>query len=160
MLAEVPIVVVAVPHRDASDATLYSLRTAAQSSVILRPGARLACVTVVESAAAADETALQREHLARLRRWAAGLGLPGHPVSFHVLHTGDVAHALVAFAQANHATLLILGAATHGLALQRVVPTVPVRVAMAAPCSVLMVKQALPVSALQAGAPPAARPVR
>ncbi|WBY03983.1 universal stress protein [Ramlibacter tataouinensis] len=87
--------------------------------------------------------------------------MPSHPVSFHVLHAGDVAQALVAFAQANHATLLILGSATHGLSLQRVVPTVPVRVAMAAPCSVLMVKQALPVSALQAGpAPPAARPLR
>ncbi len=44
--------------------------------------------------------------------------------------------------------LLVLGAATHGLQMQRLVATVPMRVVMDAPCSVLLVRQALPFSAL------------
>src|SRR6185369_9667998 len=44
---QVPIVMVAVPWKDASDATLYSLRRAAGRSLGIRAGARLACVTVI-----------------------------------------------------------------------------------------------------------------
>ncbi|RYY81256.1 MAG: universal stress protein, partial [Comamonadaceae bacterium] len=147
-VGEVPIVMVALPHRDASDATLYALREATQRSVGLRPGARLAVVTVVSTPIGGDEVALQREHLERLRRWALALRLDGHQASYHVLDAGDVAGALVEYARGNRASLLILGAATHGLSLQRWMPTVPARVAMAAPCSVLLVKQATPLDEL------------
>jgi hypothetical protein len=50
----------------------------------------------------------------------------------------------------NHVSLLVLGAATHGLQMQRLVATVPMRVVMDAPCSVLLVKQALPFAQLDA----------
>jgi hypothetical protein len=43
---------------------------------------------------------------------------------------------------------MVLGAATHGRMLQRLVATVPLRVAMEAPCSVLLVKQSLPFERL------------
>jgi serine/threonine protein kinase len=46
-IEQVPIIMVAVPHHDVSDATLYSLRQAVARSLGLRPGARLACVTVI-----------------------------------------------------------------------------------------------------------------
>ncbi len=59
-----------------------------------------------------------------------------------------MADALVRYAQANGVTLMILGAATHGLKYQRLVATVPVRVAMEAPCSVMLVKQRLPFERL------------
>ena len=42
----------------------------------------------------------------------------------------------------------VIGAATHGLALQRIVQTVPMKVAMEAPSTVILVKAALPFSAL------------
>jgi len=142
--AEVPIVMVAVPHRDVSDSTLYSLRAATARSLGIRPGARLACVTVINPGVGEDETALQREHLDRLRRWAEGLPLDGHQASFHVIDSSDVAQALVTYAQGNQVSLLVIGAATHGVSLQRLVATVPTRVAMAAPCSVLLVKQGAP----------------
>ncbi len=142
--ADVPIVMVAVPHRDVSDRTLYALRAAVARSLGIRPGARLVCVTVVASGIGQDETELQREHLARLHHWAAGLPLEGHQASFHVIDASDVAQALVDYARGNHVSLLVLGAATHGLPLQRFVATVPTRVAMAAPCSVLLVKQDTP----------------
>ena len=46
-LARVPIVMVAVPHDDVREATLEALRQAVRRGLGNRPGARLACVTVV-----------------------------------------------------------------------------------------------------------------
>ncbi len=151
-VSAVPIVMVALPHQDVRDATLYALKQAAQRSLGLRPGARLACVTVVGPAgligSGPSETQLHSQHMQRLRQWALGLDLSQHQASFHVLEGGDVADALLHYAQNNHVQLVILGAATHGLRLQNLRPTVPIRVAMEAPCSVLLVKQELPFSAL------------
>lgn len=150
---EVPIVMVAVPHHDVRDTTLHALRQAVARSLRLRPGARLACVTVIPPAPAGgadeahSEATQHRLHLARLRQWAAPLDLDGHPTSHHVLAAGDVAQALVRYARVNHVSLMILGAATHGLALQRVVDTVPIRVAREAPCTVMLVKEPAPVAA-------------
>jgi eukaryotic-like serine/threonine-protein kinase len=151
---QVPIVMVAVPWRDATDATLYSLRRAAARSLGIRPGARLACVTVIgpgdtdASDRDRSEVHVHRRQLQALRQWAQGLELAGHQASFHVLEGGDVADALVQYARANNVSLMILGAATHGLKLQRLIATVPIRAAMQAPCSVMLVKQKLPFSEL------------
>ncbi len=150
---EVPIVMVAVPHEDVSDATLYFLREAVSRSLGIRPGARLACVTVVSpsaqpAAGQASETQLHRWHLSRLKQWAQGLDLSGHQVSFHVLEASDVAEALLRYAEGNQVHMIILGAATHGLQLQRFVATVPIKVAMEAPCTVVLVKQSLPFEKL------------
>lgn len=156
-IEDTPILMVAVPHADATDATLYSLRQAVGRSLGIRPGARLACVTVISplasstSDSARSETMLHRQHMARLRQWAQGLDLAGHPVSYHVLEAGDVAQALVRYAAANHVSMMILGAATHGLQMQRFIATVPMRVARDAPCTVILVKQALPFEQLGQG---------
>jgi nucleotide-binding universal stress UspA family protein len=129
-------------------------------SLGIRPGARLACVTVVSPSASSavdstrSETTLHRQHMARLRQWAQGLDLAGHPVSYHVLEASDVAQALVRYAGGNHVSMMILGAATHGLQTQRFFATVPMRVARDAPCTVILVKQALPFAQLGAAAAP------
>ena len=151
-VGEVPIVMVAVPHRDTSDAALYALRQAVNRSLGIRPGARLACVTVVAPPSGeVEEAALHRHHSEQLRQWARGLDLLDHQASFHVLQADDVAGALLAYALANHVSLVVMGAATHGLALQRWIPTVPARVAAEAPCSVLLVKDAPPFALLARG---------
>lgn len=153
-ITEVPILMVAVPHKDVSDATLYSLRQAVARSLSTRPGARLAVVTVISPSASSatdssrSETQLHRMHLARLKQWAQGLEVGGHGVSYHVLEASDVAQAIVRYAQGNNVGLLILGAATHGLHMQRLISTVPMRVARDAPCTVILVKQQLPFEAL------------
>ncbi|MGE4329003.1 protein kinase domain-containing protein [Diaphorobacter sp.] len=153
-IAAVPIVMVAVPHDDVQDATLYSLREAVARSLGIRPGARLACVTVISPSASStsdstrSETMLHRTHLARLKQWAAGLDLSRHSASYHVLEASDVAQALVRYAEGNRVSMMILGAATHGLQLQRFIDTVPIRVARDAPCTVILVKQQLPFDAL------------
>jgi eukaryotic-like serine/threonine-protein kinase len=153
-IEQVPIVMVAVPHFDVSDATLYSLRQAVARSLGSRPGARLAVVTVISPSAASatlderSETSLHRHHLNQLRQWAQPLDLAQHQASFHVLESSDAAHALVRYAEGNSVSLIIMGAATHGLQLQRIVATVPIKVAMTAPCSVMLIKQALPFERL------------
>lgn len=147
---EVPIIMVAIPYKDVLDSTLYSLREAVQRSLGLRPGARLACVTVISpnetSSIQSDksETSVHRSHLTRLKQWAQPLDIHGHQSSFHVLESGDVAEALLAYAKGNQVTMIIMGAATHGLQMQRLIATVPIRVAMDAPCTVVLVKQSLP----------------
>ena len=158
-IAEVPILMVAVPHRDVTDATLYSLREAVGRSLGTRPGARLAVVTVVAPGAASttdagkSETALHRQMLAMLKNWTVGLKLDGHQVSYHVLEDGDPADAIVRYAETNRVGMIVMGAATHGLQLQRFVATVPIKVAMRAPCTVILVKQTMPFAELhQAGA--------
>jgi len=151
---EVPILMVAVPHHDVSDATLYSLRQAVARSLGIRPGARLACVTVISpgdtssTRSESSETSVHRRHLTMMRQWAEPLDLDGHQTSFHVLESNDVAAALVRYAEGNNVSMIVMGAATHGLQMQRFVATVPIKVAMDAPCTVILVKQHLPFERL------------
>jgi serine/threonine protein kinase len=153
-IEEVPIVMVAIPHKDVSDATLYSLRQAVARSLGTRPGARLACVTVISpgqtstSNDASSETSVQRKYIASLRQWAQPLDMPGRQTSYHVLESGDVAQALVNYAVGNEVSVIVMGAATHGLKTQRFVATVPIKVAMDAPCTIILVKQSLPFELL------------
>ena len=153
-IGTIPIVMVAVPPLGADDATLYSLRTAAASALGVLPGARLTCVTVISPGQtstvndALSETSLQRRYLSQLLHWAEPLALPGHQSSCHVLESGDVAQALVSYAVGNHVSVIVMGAATHGLMTQRFVATVPIKVAMAAPCTVILVKKVLPFERL------------
>ena len=86
--------------------------------------------------------------LERMRQWAEPLDLSNHQASYHVLESGDVADALLRYAEGNNVNMIILGAATHGLQMQRFVATVPIKVAMEAPCTVILVKQSLPFEAL------------
>jgi nucleotide-binding universal stress UspA family protein len=65
-----------------------------------------------------------------------------------VLESGDVAQALVNYAAGNQVSLIVMGAATHGLKTQRFVATVPIKVAMDAPCTIILVKQTLPFERL------------
>ena len=92
-----------------------------------------------------DDIDTQRRLLEQLRRWAEPLDLSQHQVSFHVLESGDVAGAIVRYAKRNTVSIIVMGAATHGLKFQPIVPTIPVKVAMQAPCTVLLVKEDLPV---------------
>ena len=159
-IEEVPIVMVAVPHKDVTDATLYSLRQAVARSLGTRPGARLACVTVISPSqtSASDEqkseTQVHRRYLSSLQAWAQPLDQPDQQTSFHVLESGDVAQALLDYARGNHVSVIVMGAATHGLLTQRFVATVPIKVAMDAPCTIILVKQSVPFELL--GEAPAA----
>lgn len=143
-IAPVPIVMVAVPHDDVTEETLQALRNAVGRGLGNRPGARLSCITVISPAAAAEPAqrgvTIHQQMLTYLRRWAATMDLGDHVATFHVLESGDVSQAILSYADANEVNLIIMGAATHGLQLQRFVATVPIKVAMHAPCTVMLVK--------------------
>jgi nucleotide-binding universal stress UspA family protein len=130
------------------------LRQAVARSLGTRPGARLAVVTVISSSATSSsndeksETSVQRRYLTALRQWAQPLDQPGQQVSYHVLESGDVAQALLDYAHGNNVSVIVMGAATHGLKTQRFVATVPIKVAMGSPCTIILVKQSLPFSQL------------
>jgi nucleotide-binding universal stress UspA family protein len=95
-----------------------------------------------------SETSVHRHYLTQLRQWAQPLDLPGHQTSYHVLESGDVAKALIDYAVGNRVSVIVMGAATHGLKTQRFVATIPIKVAMDAPCTVILVKQTLPFEQL------------
>ncbi len=149
-IARMPIVMVALPHRDVSEATLLVLRHAAARALGTYAGqgehSRLACVSVISphdtnsTDEAHSETNVHLRHLARMQAWAKPLQLSAQQVSFHVLESGDVAGALVSYARGNHVGILVVGAATHGLQFQAIIHTVPIKVAMQAPCTVILVK--------------------
>ena len=65
-----------------------------------------------------------------------------------MLESSDVAQALVNYAVGNEVSVIVMGAATHGLKIQRFVATVPIKVAMEAPCTVILVKQTMPFELL------------
>lgn len=150
----VPIVMVALPHRDVTDATLFSLRQAVERSLGTRPGARLACVTVISpnqtSAVSSEnsETTVHRQYLTRLQAWAKPIDLHGHQASYHVLEAADVAQAILDYAVGNDVSVIVMGAATHGTKTQRFLTTVPIKVAMHAPCTLVLVKQSVPFTLL------------
>ena len=151
---QAPIVMVALPYRDVTDATLYSLRVAVNRALGSRPGARLACVTVISSSETSStdieksESRVHSQHIERQRQWIRGVELTDRQVAHHVIESGDVAGALIEYARGNHVTVLVLGAATHGLKLQPFIPTIPIKIAMEAPCTVILVKQELPFAQL------------
>lgn len=59
-----------------------------------------------------------------------------------------MAQALIDYARGNRVGVIVMGAATHGLKTQRFIATVPIKVAMDAPCTVILVKQTLPFEQL------------
>ena len=133
--SEVPIVLLAVPQEDTPAATLQALRRAALRALGTRPGARLACVTVLAPPSRSDSLT-QRRQLAQLQRWAQGLEGPGHQTSCHVLTAPDVAAALLDWAQRNAVSDLVLGAGGAGP------DGVAVRVTQQAACNVQLVRAA------------------
>ena len=142
----VPIVMVAIPHQDVSDSTLYSLRQAVTRSMGIRPGARLAVVTVISPGMGSttevekSEIEVHRRFLNHLRQWAQPLELQNQSISYHVLESFDVPKALIRYAHGNNVDLIIMGAATHGLKMDRLIATVSIKVAMDSPCSIMLVK--------------------
>jgi serine/threonine protein kinase len=98
-IEEVPIVMVAVPHKDVSP-TPRCTRCAKRGALPGHaPRCALACVTVISPSqtSASDEekseTSVHRRYLSTLRQWAQPLDHPGHQTSYHVLESGDVAQA-------------------------------------------------------------------
>ena len=146
-ISEVPIVMVALPHKGVTEATLCALRQAVERTLGTRPGARLTCVTVIAPDASNDSTqdrSTHRRFLSAMHQWSLPLDSTTHQMSFEVLESNDIASALLHYARDNSVSVIVMGAATHGLKTQHFIATIPIKVAIDAPCTVILVKQATP----------------
>jgi hypothetical protein len=96
------------------------------------------------------------DHLVRLRHWARPMELPPERLSVHVLEGSDTARILVEYARANHASLIVIGAANYSEPRLGIGRSITTAVSEDAPCSVYIVRSSTPVlgGGAQAAGPP------
>lgn len=149
-VAAVPIVVAAVDTAHIDDELQRALQSAVGRVLVHAPGARLACVSVLRGTPVFDgakpgesASTMHLDHLVRLRQWAQPMKLPTDRLSLHVLEGSDVARVIVEYALANHASLIVMGAAHYS---ERMIGrSTTTEVAEEAHCSVYVVRSSRPV---------------
>ncbi|MFM7384841.1 MAG: serine/threonine protein kinase [Betaproteobacteria bacterium] len=141
-----PIVMLALNHADPSERVRQLLGESAKRAMGSLPGARLALVTVLLPREISDHddqrsrTEQQRRHLVMLRQLAQQLNVDLPMTSCHVLEGQQVATTIVKYAEANHVNTIVLGSGKAEGRLQTWAHSVAVKVAMHAPCTVVIVK--------------------
>jgi nucleotide-binding universal stress UspA family protein len=135
------------------------LRENIRRILLATPGARLACVTVIQTPRPRhdDRESGGRLHVRRLvelRRWAANLGLADNTVTAHVLEADDTAEALLDFARRNHVDHLVLCASAPNAFWPSALGPVAERVVAQAPCTVTLARAAQADSRLGAATEP------
>jgi nucleotide-binding universal stress UspA family protein len=150
-LARSPIILAAVDVQGATPELLDKLADTVRRVLLIEPGARLACVSVMKTARIGmDELtdAQGRSHhvqqLVALRHWARpiaqGLKLEDGRMTFHVLGAPDAATALIDFAAKMGVDHIVMGARDHS-ALRRYLGSVSGRVVAESGCSVTVVRE-------------------
>jgi eukaryotic-like serine/threonine-protein kinase len=146
-LSTAPIILAAVATSHGNEAQFEALREVSARLLAQRGETRLACVTVVRpapelGASKLEESATRQriKHLVLLRHWAEPLHLPPGRISFHVLEAADPAAALVDYARLNHVDHVVIGAPPPDVPFQRLLGTIPTKVALRAPCTVSVVR--------------------
>ena len=141
-----PIVMAAVDVSPGSDALAEALRRCAQRTLGNKPGARLACVTVLKVARVAQESNLDEQgrnlhvqRLIELKHWAQPLSGMAGQITFHVLEAPDPAGALVEYATKNHVDEIIIGARSSSM-LRRYLGSVSSQVVAESSCTVTVVR--------------------
>ena len=116
-----PIILVAVDLRPGLDELRHALLEAAVSILANVPGARLACLNVMQTSliaiddnvdAAGENIHVQR--IAELRRWAGPLDLPRGKLTCHLVEARSIAGGIIDFAQSNKVDHLVVGAPAAG----------------------------------------------
>lgn len=139
-----PIILVAVDLGPGLDEIQQALLDAAVSALANMPGARLACLNVMQTSliaidenvdAAGENVHVQR--IARLRRWAEPLQLPRNKITYHLLEAHSIAGGIIDFARSNAVDHLIIGApAVGGPPFSRITAQITSEV----PCSVTVLR--------------------
>ena len=148
-IGRAPIILVAIGITQGDEPLFQALREAAGRLSATDDQCRIACVTVVPSAAALggdreEDTPTGRhiKHLVNLRRWAKPLGLPEERVTYHVLESDKPAAALIDYAKVNEVDQILIGA-TRSTGPMRLFAGVAGQVVADAPCSVTVVRPRL-----------------
>jgi nucleotide-binding universal stress UspA family protein len=136
-----PIVAVAVDVAEQGAAVAQVLRAGLGPIMASLPGARVACINVLDPRRAAPEEGENRhvQRLVALRHWAAPLGLPEGRLTYHVLESTNPAQALIEYATANRVDHIVMGARADSLR-RRLLGSVSAEVASHAPCTVTVVR--------------------
>ncbi|MDB5413346.1 MAG: serine/threonine protein kinase [Rubritepida sp.] len=141
-----PIIAVAIDLEGGSTEMAEALRGMVGRVLETFPGARVACLNVLNgpptrSGAGLDDSG-RNAHLRRLielRHWSAPLNLPEQRLTHHVLESLDTGAAVLAYAAQNRVDHIILGASAVTLT-RRVLGTVSTEVGRDAPCTVTLVR--------------------
>src|SRR5207253_6570775 len=116
-VAPLPVIVVAIATHETDEPFFEALRSATRRRVAADGGCRIACMTVVPSAAAlSDDTPTGRhiKQLVMLRRWARPLGLPEERLTYHVLESDQPAAALLDYAAVHEVEEILMAFAGSG----------------------------------------------
>ena len=139
------VAVVALTPNERNEMLLEAMRRAARNLMVADPAYRIACVTVVPSAATlngeGDEgtaTGRQIKRLVELRHWARPLDLPEERLTCHVLESDKPAAALVDYVKMNDVDHMVIGAPRSSSV--RLLAGVCAQVVAEAPCSVSVVR--------------------
>ena len=163
-----PIILAAVDVDHATTDLLQQLRETVRRIVLTEPGARLACVSVMKIARIGIDDLVDAEGRSRhvkqlvgLKHWARpiskALNLDEGRLTFHVLEAPDVAHAIIDFAQRNHADHIVMGARGTST-LRRLLGSVSSQVVAQSDCTVTVVRAARAGGAVDGPEPAAAAP--
>lgn len=143
-----PILLVAVDLRPGLEELRAALLEAAASVLANMPGARLACLNVMQTSLIAIDDNVDKEghnihvlRMAALRRWGQPLDLPRGKITYHLVESRNVAAGILDFARANKVDHLVIGAppASVSAASRRTV-----QLTAEAPCSVTVVRAPAP----------------
>ncbi len=150
------IILVAVDLRPGLEELRQALLDGAVAVLANMPGARLACLNVMQtSLIAIDENVdasgenIHVQRIAELRRWAAPLELPRGKITYHLVEARSIAGGIIDFARSNAVDHLVIGApAGGGPAASRLTAQLTTE----APCTVTVVRAILgKASHLQTG---------
>lgn len=137
-----PIILVAVDLRPGLDRLRQAVLDAAVSVLANMPGARLACLNVMQTSFlpvdANIDTAGDNIHVNRigeLRAWAEPLQLPRGKITYHIVEARSISAGVLEFAHSNKVDHLVVGAPTGGGASR-----LTMQITADAPCTVTVVR--------------------
>ncbi len=141
-----PIIMAAIDFAPASEMLTEEVRSYLKRLLLVSPGVRVACVTVLKLSLLTINPTFDEEgrsihvlRLVELKEWARTLGLSPERVTFHVLEHMDPAVALVDYAKMNHVDQLLIGSRAAP-SYRRFLGSVSARVVAEAPCTVTVVR--------------------
>jgi eukaryotic-like serine/threonine-protein kinase len=150
-----PIILVAVDLRPGLDDMRQTLLESAVSVLANIPGARLACLNVMQtSLIAIDENVdaagnnIHVQRIAELRRWAEPLQLPRGKITYHLVEARSVAAGIIDFARSNQVDHLVIGGpVAGGLSASNLTAQIIAEV----PCTVTVVRVSTSPSQCESG---------
>ena len=145
-----PIIMVAIGVRNSTPALDAKLLATVRRILVIEPGARLACVSVMKTNRVGmdkltDEqgNSLHVKQLVAIRHWARplqqALAMDDQRLTFHVLESPDTAVAIVDFATKNQVDHIVMGARGNS-SVRRYLGSVSAQVVAEAQCSVTVVR--------------------